>query len=393
MPTHTGTISGPSRRIRTMDAARGLAMLLVFTSHFSAVYLARHSSGVLSELPLLVGMIASPTFAMMSGTMLGTLYVLQRTTFESLRLKLLDRSLFLLTIAHVLIACSRLVYERHPFDALRMTFMTDAIGVSIIIGVMVIDRVSARTRLLAGGTLYLFSSAQSLLWSPHGHFGHVAKEILVGAYPPNALAYTVPILPWLGVYLACTAFGDHIGRLYRRGATRAVETRFFLLGAISVSSGLALQFVGSLLDPARAHPARQSLLRTIEPLFSPTMKLPPEPAYVLFFGGLGALLIWGIAVLDHRGLAGAVTRWAAMLGRSSLIVFILQFYVYYSVIGAARLPYTRAWPVLFAMSIVVISLFASWWDARSLNSALTVGLVPMRHWLHSRHSWARGMRL
>ena len=373
-----------------MDAARGLAMLLVFTAHFTAVYLARHTASVLAELPLLVGMIASPTFALMSGTMLGTLFVLQRSTFDALRLKLIDRSLFLLTVAHVLIACSRLVYERHPLDALRMTFMTDAIGVSIIVGVLIIDRVSSRTRLLAGAFLYLFSSAQSLLWLPHGHAAHLVKEILVGAYPLSALAYTVPIIPWLGVYLACTAFGEHVGELYRRNDTRGVEVRFFMLGTLSLACGIGLHLFGSVVDPARPHPGKQHLMELIEPLFSPTMKLPPEPAYLLFFGGLGALLVWGIAVLDHRGIASAVTRWAAMLGRCSLVVFIAQFYVYYSVIGAAHVPYTRAWPALFAATLVVISLFAAWWDARSLNSALTIGLVPVRDWLRARHSWQRG---
>lgn len=365
-------------------------MLLVFTSHFSAVYLTRHTTSILSELPLLVGMIASPAFALMSGTMLGTLFVLQRSTFDALRMKLYDRSLFLLTVAHILIASSRLLYQRHPLDALRMTFMTDAIGVSVIVGLVLIDRVSARARLFSGVAIYLFSCEQSLFWAPTSHFAHLMKEILVGAEQLNALAYAVPILPWLGVYLACTAFGEHVGNLYRRNDTGAVEARFFTLGVAGVAGGVGLYLLGILLDPSRALPRHQALLRLIDPLFSPTIKLPPEPAYLFFFGGLAALLVWCIALLDHRGIARALTGWAAMIGRCSLVVFILQFYVYYSVIGAAHLRYTPLWPVLFATSVLAITLFAAWWDARALNYTLGIGLPQLRAWLRARQHWQSG---
>lgn len=377
-----------TRRIRTMDAARGLAMILVCLSHFSSVYLARHSSGMLSELPLLVGFIASPAFALMSGTMLGILFVLQRATFAALRAKLLDRALFLLTIAHVLIACSRLVYETRAMTALKMTFMTDAIGIALIAGVLLIDRVAAFSRLMIGLAMYLASCELTLSWWPRHALGEFFKELLVGANPTHVLAYSVPILPWLGLYLACTAFGEHIGEAYRVNDTARVERSFFLLGSTATLAGLSLRVFGWVLASPRASLSHHVLAPTIDELFSPTVKLPPEPTYILLFGGLAALLIWAVAVADHGRRAPRVMRWAATLGRSSLAVFVVQFYVYYSVIGPMHLRYSHAWPALFAASLLAISAFASWWDARNLNSILTVGLGSGRPSLRASHARA-----
>src|SRR5437870_5328374 len=117
------TPSSPAKpRIQNLDASRGVALVLVCLSHFVAVYFGTKHVGGLFQLPafpIAIGMIASPTFVAISGTILGLLFVVQRDTFATLRLKLLDRAIFVLTVAHVLIACSRLPYERHATDALK----------------------------------------------------------------------------------------------------------------------------------------------------------------------------------------------------------------------------------------------------------------------------------
>src|ERR1043165_2078322 len=97
----------PARRISNLDAARGTAMLLVCLSHFAAVYVRKLSLAGSTHLPVLpwpiaLGMIASPTFVAVSGTILGLLFVVRKKSFDEQRLKLVDRSLFVLTVAHVL---------------------------------------------------------------------------------------------------------------------------------------------------------------------------------------------------------------------------------------------------------------------------------------------------
>ena len=355
-------------------------MVLVCLSHFSVVYLARHSASLLSELPILLGLVASPTFALMSGTMLGMLYVVQRRSFAALRAKLIDRSIFLLTIAHALIACSRLAFETHPLDALRMMFMTDAIGVSVIIGLFLIARTKPATRLFLGAALYAVSCELALFWRPHGIKLEFVRELLIGADPSQLLVYGVPIAPWLGLYLACTALGERLGGLYQRQDTHGVERTLFATGMLATNAGVGLRVLGWRLAPLAITLRHRDFMRIIAPAFSPTTKLPPGPVYLLFFGGLGLLLIWGVATLDHRGHLEFAMRWSAMLGRCSLVVFIVQFYVYYTLIGPARFPYTRGWPLLFAGSIAVISAIAAWWDRHQLNSLLTVGLPNGGRW-------------
>src|ERR1051325_4432225 len=68
-------------RIQYLDASRGISLLLVCFSHFVAVYFGTNRQGGLGNVPrfpLALGMISSPTFVAVSGTILGLLFVVQR---------------------------------------------------------------------------------------------------------------------------------------------------------------------------------------------------------------------------------------------------------------------------------------------------------------------------
>jgi uncharacterized membrane protein len=366
-------------RIRTLDAARGSAMVLVCLSHFTSVYFRSAADRGIINLPMTIGMIASPTFIIVSGTMLGLLYATRPKDFPALRRKLVDRSLFVLTFAHVLIACSRLVYEQHAVDALRMSFMTDAVAVAVLVGLLSIDRITALGRALAGPLMLGLTWILVFGWQPHSAFAEAAKELLVGAMPDRVLVYTVPIIPWLGVYLAATAFGQHLGALYARGASRLVEWRFLSAGIVAIAGGVCIRVVGWKIPRDVLHPLMGG--SRFEAVFSPSTKLPPGPAYVLFFGGLGLVLISALAFADHRDYLPRMVDWLGTVGRSSLAVFIAQFYLYYTVLGLAHVPYSPAWPLLFAATLVAIGLFARWWDARRLNVVFTVGWPGAFAWL------------
>ena len=59
-------------RLQFIDAARGSAMFFVLLSHFAFTYFsAAESTGAVMTL---VGMIASPTFMIINGTLLGMVY-------------------------------------------------------------------------------------------------------------------------------------------------------------------------------------------------------------------------------------------------------------------------------------------------------------------------------
>src|SRR4051794_1183091 len=92
-------------RLRFLDAARGTVMLFVFVSHFAVAYFSPQDrrGWILVDL----GLIASPTFMLISGALIALLYHTQPREFQRLRIKLMDRGAFLLVVAHplILIGC------------------------------------------------------------------------------------------------------------------------------------------------------------------------------------------------------------------------------------------------------------------------------------------------
>ena len=359
------------RRLEAFDAARGMAMLLVCLSHFTAVYFRREYETLGNLIPVKVAMLASPTFLAISGMMMGLLSVVYRRSFPALRVKLVDRALFVLTVGHVLIALARVAFERDTMTALRMTFVTDTVGVCVLVGALLITSTSSATRVMLGVGSFALSWALIVAWHPASTASAVAKEILVGGAPNTVMAYTVPWLQWLGVYLTCTALGEHVGSLYRRHRQRLIERTMATVAALSVLTAVLLR-VGSWAF--RSVHFVGSRARVLELFFSPWSKLSPSPVYVLFFGGLGLGLVAAVVVAVHHEqlpwLMGPVSR----IGRSSLAVFTVQNYVYYAILGSLSLPRTPYWPLLFALTLAPIFLFSRFWDGRQLNRVLTVGV-------------------
>src|SRR2546423_13555141 len=125
-----------------------------------------------------------------------------------------------------------------------MTFMTDALGVSVILGLTLLDRTSRAVRVVLGLLLFWLAWALVYRWRPHAGFVELTKELLTGAIPNRVLAYSVPMLPWFGIYLLCTTLGEHIGKFYARGDTARVEKTLFTLGVSAVAVSVLLRVTG-----------------------------------------------------------------------------------------------------------------------------------------------------
>ena len=145
-----GSAETPRRdgRILTIDGARGVAMILVFVAHFSDAYYGL-SSPVRHGLLTFVTRVASPAFVWISGIMLGILYHRHREHFERTRNRLIDRGLFLILVGHPLIAGA------HFPNGLRIVFITDTIGVAVIVGALLIARAQPRTLAVLGAGMLL----------------------------------------------------------------------------------------------------------------------------------------------------------------------------------------------------------------------------------------------
>jgi hypothetical protein len=328
-------------------------------------------------------MIASPTFMIVSGMMLGLLYRIHRGNFRAIQVKLIDKGLFLLTVGHLLILVATIPLAGGLHAALRIGFITDVIGVSVVVGSLLIPRVSSAGRIGLGAGAYALGWAMILFWHPHALGWSLLRTALAGElspFDPHVYAYLFPLLPWFGVYLCSTSLGE---RLADQAAVdeSQLARQFLRLGGLSVALGVALK-VGLMLFRGRglAHDADLPWERLAEP----GQKLPPAPAFLLVYGGAGLLLIGALFLVQRWRPMGWFLRLTSRMGQTSLFVFILQYFVYFSFFALAALPYSPVWPAYFFVSLLFVVLVDLFWYRHDLNRLLTVRPVLSPEWILPR---------
>jgi hypothetical protein len=116
----------------------------------------------------------------------------------------------------------------------------------------------------------------------------------------------------------------------------------------------------------------------VAPLFSAGQKYPPSPAYFLAAGGVGLGLLAVCEWADTKDLVPWLQESFALVGRSSLIVFVAQYFVYYVGFFLLNLPMSSLWPVFLVASLAVNFAVAWLWQRHWGNQYLTVGLRMIR---------------
>jgi uncharacterized membrane protein len=360
-------------RLRYLDAARGAAMMFVFLSHFGDVY--RFAAG--SRLPDVLresGLVATPTFVIISGMLIGYLATARRADFERIRVRFLDRGLFLLTVVHVLMV---LGHVAHLGGISSYLFITDVVGLCMLIQPWVVTRVSARWRLVASAAIYAGSQFAFYQWHPAGWIAHAAKESLFGTDKPGIYAYAFPFLPWLSVDLAATVIGERVARLSLKNDGPGISRLILRIGLTLLSIGVA---VAVLQIASRPYPtvadARSGFVRE---LFS-LRKYPPSPVYLMCFGGLGlTACVWGMFRGEHVPAIGKLFTRLETMGRNSLVAFVVQTYVYYTLVYSLRdwLP-AAAWLLVFGATLSLIVMTTLEFDRRDWQRWITMGFAPRR---------------
>jgi uncharacterized membrane protein len=377
VPSRSGSTSGAGR-VAGIDLARGVAMFFVCLSHFADVYFGAGSGESQADALRDIGMIASPMFVILSGMMLGFMYRTHGAAFAATKRKLLDRALFMITIGHVLIVLVTMKRMGSIHQPWMVIYITDVIAVCVVVGCALIGRLDVRQRMILGLALYGVSWLTVLFWHPAVLPLRRIEHLLVGPFQGNSWIYAVPLLPWLGVYVASSALGEYFGAMPKH-QREAVFSRLLLRGgglAVGLGIGVKLSFLA--LKALRELPTGEAF-RMVYLSSTPMEKLPPSPDYLLCFGGIGlvltALLIRASAIAPSR-----VTSVLGAVGRSSLFVFFVQFFVYYTVLFDIRPFQYSLWPFALAMSFVAIAMPAIAWDAAGLNRYLS-----LRVWITSLH--------
>jgi uncharacterized membrane protein len=365
--------SRSANRIETIDAARGTAMLVVFLAHFADAYYAAHPR---HQLFILVTRVASPAFIFLSGVMLGLLHQRHLDDFGATRERFIDRGLFLLLIGHPLLMGGMFFRSPRWVDTLEVMFITDTIGVCLIIGAWLVPHLGARARLLLGAGSLFLAWVLVIAWDPRPHSdAWWAKDILTADWRADGLPYKFPLLPWFGLYLMGSSAGSVAAEQLGDASNRRRLRRILLAmagvsGVLAFGVRLAMRQVAAMLPPG-------DYATGLRQLASVTEKLPPGPGYVLFYGGMAMVMFWAILLIEDTAAGRAYNRWAALFGRCSLVCFIAQFYVYYTGVFVLPKPPEVLAPLYFALTVALLRLSAVLWQRRGLNRVITVGFPKM----------------
>jgi uncharacterized membrane protein len=381
------------KRIRTIDTGRGVAMLFVFLSHFTEYFLTRH--GKVSQLEEIwkITRVASPMFMLISGITLGYLYYTNRQNYKPARKKIIDRGLFLISIAHILILFSWIPMISYFHGSWMVIFITDTIGICLIVGSLLVSRVRMEYRIALSAILF------SLSWIMIGMPGsskyeiNLIIEILFGKMQAKQLFDNFPLVPWFSLYLFGTAIGEKVGKYHHSGDHKAITRMLFRMGAITVFISICLTTylklvmmlvrVEHFLDP-------ESIMGSPLPILLNYLKNPPSLVYFLYYGGIGFIMLAFINLIIEKKFITPLVNILEIVGRTSLFAFILQYFVFFSLVVIIDPPYSRFWPLYFlALASFMIIVIRLWYN-KGLNRYITLLNLPFwRIFVSNQHETAK----
>ena len=367
--------TSPSNRILPIDATRGAVMLFSCLAHFAWWIHAAYPDAS-SELSA-IGMVATPTFLMLSGAMVGMLCAGAARSGRDLRSQLLNRGLFLLTVGHILIALA----EAHPnggfFNSMRGITVVDDIGLCTLVASLCVPQLARREFCERVALFALIGLAIAWLgnvfWMPHQLSTAALENLLIGG---NAIlephsAHT-PVLQYVALYVIGLPVGHYFARSVSEPlAPRVVAAQFFTIGVTLVGLAIPLRgfrhFYGGV---AGGH--AEALVMTLRV----TVKTPPSPGYLLFFGGCAALLValmFRASTSDSPRTRAALDG-LAVIGRASFMVFVLQYYLCWTLPDWLGIPVNRYAILVFVANVLLIRLAAGIWTHFNGNRWLTFGI-------------------
>jgi hypothetical protein len=314
---------------------------------------------------------------MLSGAMVGMLCATAAKHGFDLKSQLFNRGLFLLTVGHLLVATSESHLSGRFWLTLRGVTVVDEIGLCTLVAAFFVPQLAER-RFVANvartaALVLAVSWMLNLFWLPADPAVRGIEETLLGGNitMPNYTAHT-PILQYLAIYCIGLPLGHFFATYVRREISmREVAVRLASLGASLIFAAIALRALRFGFDHVPAlHGAEMDLTLKI------TEKTPPSPAYLLFFGGCGMLMIGALfrLALSARTWIHASLEWLAVIGRASLLVFVLQYFLYWTLPDLLNIHPNALAGLLFIGNVLLIRWVAGAWGRVRGNRWMTFGI-------------------
>jgi uncharacterized membrane protein len=351
-------------------------MLLVCVGHFLDIYVlgGNSSQSMFVEVIRFVCRVATPTFVLVSGILLGYQIEARGHRFALFRTYLLDRALFLLTIGHFLISLS--MAARFGFaSAMARVHVTDTIAFCVMVGVYLVPLIGNRLRIMLGLCLYIGSWFAWQFWNPEDLLFQNIKSVAIGRMSDDVGFFAFPLLPWLGVYIAGSAVGGWLQSVSSQSML-CVSRRLLRISLAMITAMLAIK-AGFIL---RTYMGGVALDPSWYSYISPYQKYPPGPLYLLLFGGAGFFLLSILLSLAQPSRMRTCLSFVEIVGRNTIPIFIVQFFLYYTLLYLFVARVAVMAPVV-AMVMLTLSLIGVWALARvcqqyKVSRFLTVGLLP-----------------
>ena len=364
-------VSHNSARLSGIDAARGIAMLLVCLSHIRYHFEAMPE--VYTALTL-VTRAATPTFLLLSGFVAA---IVLAAGGARARIALIDRALCVLIVGHLLLNLEQVTQVDLSQWLFGRVTVTDAIAVCLIMAA-ICWRVPAYALLLLGTVFALISWPIAMSASVHNSAAEYLMTALFNIRSAHTSLVDAALVPYLGVFLIGMGLSTAMKEDVQQRRTTALARRLFVTSAGSIAavalSALLWHFFKDAINSSIASP---ELAATVRQTLDPRQKLPPSPGYLLFYSGVG-LAIAGVCLSGRpRALVAPVVAWTAVLGRASLMAFVVQDWLLRFVpivFGFDDFQNSAFWICYLLLAVLTLHWLASRWDAARGNRFLTVGL-------------------
>jgi uncharacterized membrane protein len=210
---------------------------------------------------------------------------------------------------------------------------------------------------------------------------NVLKSIFLGPQNDGSIIFYFPLLPGFGVHLIGGCIGEHLSQyrgddLYRHGSKR-----LGIIAAAAVLAALATKIIYKTLSALDLFTPTASLY----PLVAPLQKYPPGPVYLLLMGGGALLLVSGLLFSTKTLWFPSAIRLLATVGRNSLLVFLLQYFIYYTVfyVLVEKTSLITPWMAVGFLPLSLLGILAvtTWLDQHHIRRAWTIGLPTLvRSW-------------
>ncbi len=338
-------------------------MMFVCLAHFTWSLEARRPA--LADLLASISMVATPTFLLISGAMLGLLQLRRASSNDVLARRLFHRGLFLVLFGHFVISFAAAWTNDLPYENILRgrIYVTDVIGLALVLIPWWSFRVANGRLVLLGATVYFATLLLVYSWHPAFEPGALVKLSFVGLdneHVTQMTPYASPIIPYMALYTVGIGLGRWIGTAMAAGSgDRRIGLAVGRIGLVLMGAALAFKVFTLILglDP------QTTVGHVLRDITAPLRKIPPSPAYLAFFCGEGLLFLAFFFVAGRSFVGARLMGLLAVVGQSSLFVFILQFFVYGAIARFVTSASDRVGVLWFVGSIALIWLAAYGWRA------------------------------